>query len=306
MTARLLRYSIFLSLAIGLSIALAIHFAGHPVGATFFLGLWNSGWMVGLAVQFILMWRANRLDSVPRASAWQLVKAWWEETGWALRVFGWWQPFLWDREPDFLLPVQNSEGAPSAQGVILVHGLMCNRGFWLRWLHNLRSANIPCIAINLEPTWASIDLYTDQLESAIKKMETLYSTPPLIVAHSMGGLVVRAWLQQYDADERVGEVITIASPHRGTDIARWGTRVNLRQMRRDSDWLTNLALNETPERLKKFTCYYGQCDNIVFPASCATLPGANNIHIPNRAHLAMAFDEDVMKDVFLWFATALS
>jgi triacylglycerol lipase len=298
MTAKLLRHAIFLSLAIGLSIAMGLHLAGHTVGAIVFLSIWNSGWMVGLAVQFVLMWRANRSDSVPRANAWQLSKAWWEETGWALRVFGWWQPFLWDREPDFLPPARFAEDAAPTQGVVLVHGLLCNRGFWLRWLHKLRAENIPCIAINLEPTWASIDLHTDRLDSAIKKMEALYSTPPLIVAHSMGGLVVRTWLQQYSADDRVGEVITIATPHRGTEIAQWGARINLRQMRRDSDWLTKLALNETPQRLKKFTCYYGQCDNAVFPASCGTLPGANNIHVPNRAHVAMAFDPDVMKDIF--------
>jgi len=36
------------------------------------------------------------------------------------------------------------------------------------------------------------------------------------------------------------------------------------------------------------TCYYSHCDNIVFPASRATLEGADNRHLPGVAHVQMA------------------
>ena len=42
-------------------------------------------------------------------------------------------------------------------------------------------------------------------------------------------------------------------------------------------------------RFAKFTCCYSHCDNIVFPASTATLPGATNLHIPGTAHVHLAF-----------------
>ena len=44
-----------------------------------------------------------------------------------------------------------------------------------------------------------------------------------------------------------------------------------------------------------FTCWYSNCDNIVFPASVATLPGADNRFVPGVAHVELAFDERVFE-----------
>ena len=38
-----------------------------------------------------------------------------------------------------------------------------------------------------------------------------------------------------------------------------------------------------------FTCYYSACDNIVFPASTAVLPGARHVLLEAVAHVDMAF-----------------
>jgi hypothetical protein len=59
-------------------------------------------------------------------------------------------------------------------------------------------------------------------------------------------------------------------------------------MRQRSDWLASLAGREAPGRGTRFTCFYGHCDNIVFPPSTATLPGADNRHLAGVAHVAMA------------------
>ena len=46
-----------------------------------------------------------------------------------------------------------------------------------------------------------------------------------------------------------------------------------------------LAAREPAQRFERFTCFYGHCDNIVFPASTATLPGADNRHIAGHARM---------------------
>lgn len=61
-----------------------------------------------------------------------------------------------------------------------------------------------------------------------------------------------------------------------------------------SDWLSALGAAEAGSRRKSFTCWYSNCDNIVFPASTATLAGADNRFVPGVSHVAMAFHPDVM------------
>jgi triacylglycerol esterase/lipase EstA (alpha/beta hydrolase family) len=118
-----------------------------------------------------------------------------------------------------------------------------------------------------------------------------------MVAHSMGGLVVRAWLDTRGAKERPRQVITIGTPHHGTVMARFAFGANARQMRQQSEWLRALASREPAGRLASFTCYYSACDNIVMPAATATLSGADNRHLDGVAHVRMATDERIFRDV---------
>ena len=48
-------------------------------------------------------------------------------------------------------------------------------------------------------------------------------------------------------------------------------------------------------RAALFTCWYSNCDNIVFPASTAALAGADNRFVDGLAHVQMAFDPGVMQ-----------
>ena len=61
-------------------------------------------------------------------------------------------------------------------------------------------------------------------------------------------------------------------------------------------WLRQLQADEATSACPQFTCWYSNADNIVFPASTATLPGADNRHIAGVPHVAMAFHPKVMAD----------
>ena len=47
---------------------------------------------------------------------------------------------------------------------------------------------------------------------------------------------------------------------------------------------------------QRFTCWNSHADNIVFPASTATLAGADNRHVAGVPHVAMAFHPKVMAE----------
>lgn len=228
---------------------------------------------------------ANRGDTCPRATPWQWLQAWWGEVLTAPRVFFWRQPFRSGAEPD-----RPDLGAWGQPGVVLLHGFFCNRALWNPWMAALRAERIAFVAPSLEPVFGSIDESVPLLEAAVQRLERATGVPPLIVAHSMGGLVTRAWLGQDQADGRVRAVLTIGTPHGGTALARLALSENGRQMRRGGDWLSALSAAEPEARAASFHCIYGQCDNIVFPASTAVLPGAAEVlHLPATAHVDLVY-----------------
>lgn len=161
----------------------------------------------------------------------------------------------------------------------------------------LRAAGTPFVAVTLEPVFGSIDDYVKTLEAAICLLEAATGRAPVVVAHSMGGLAVRAWLREQGQSKRVHSVVTIGTPHSGTWLARFALTANGRQMRQGNGWLQRLQAAEDDGRRAMFTCYFGNCDNIVFPAANATLPGATNHHVPDIAHVHLAFHEPIFDDV---------
>lgn len=227
----------------------------------------------------------------PRTRQW--LAAWWQEIWVGLRVFGWQQPWAYRRHADHLPP-----DAPGRKGVLLVHGFYCNRGFWNTWIPRLREAGIPFMALTLGPPQAGIGEQALGIEQAVQRLTELTGQAPLLVGHSMGGLVIRSWLaSQPEAAALQHEVITIGSPHHGTALARLARSPAAIEMRLGSDFLRGLMARETQARRSRLTCYWSVCDNIVFPASAATLAGAHNIALQGLPHVGLAMAAPVLNDV---------
>jgi triacylglycerol esterase/lipase EstA (alpha/beta hydrolase family) len=236
---------------------------------------------VVIGLEFLWLGRANRAAARPALK--RLVRAWAAEVIRGPIVFGWSQPFRRHALRDGL----DLDGS-AARGVVLVHGYFCNRAIWNGWLRRLRQRGIPHLAIDLEPAFAFIDAYADRVEAAVARMaEATGGRAPVVVAHSMGGLAVRAWLAVEPGRNasRVHRLFTIGSPHRGTKLARFARSANGRQMRTDSDFLAALAARETAATRARFICYWSDCDNVVFPSTNATLDGADNRGLTGWAHV---------------------
>lgn len=246
-----------------------------------------------LAVEFALSARANRYDArVPLAAGRQLVSAWISESTHLYRAFAWRQPFRWRAVDDFV--AAECEGRT---GVVLVHGFMCNRGFWNPWMGLLRRQRRAFAAVNLEPVYGEIDAYPPLIEDAVSRVRQATGRPPLMVCHSMGGLAARAWWRDTAGAGDLAGVVTIGSPHGGTWMGRFSLHANGRQMRLGSAWLSALARSEESHPLPRTVCWYSNCDNMVFPAATAMLPRADNRFVPGSAHVALAFDARVQEGI---------
>lgn len=266
-------------------VGLVVHLAwrGPTVLAATLLVLLLLTHAMVLGVEFLLMLTVNRNEPVDPPTARDALHAWLQECLHAPRVFGWLQPFRHHHWPDVV-----PDARVDRRGVVLVHGFFCNRGLWNDWLERLHQRGTPVMAVDLEPPWGPIDAYAETIERAVTRLETVTGQAPLIIAHSMGGLAVRRWWIA-TSPQRVHHLITLGTPHRGTWLARISIAPNVRQMRCRSDWLDMLTMQQGSERLARTTCYFSVCDNIVLPATHATVEGAGNRLLPATAHVHMVW-----------------
>lgn len=195
----------------------------------------------------------------------------------------------------YVLPLNDLKPRPEAgpYPVLLIHGFLCNSGFWYPAVRRLRARRVGRIfTINLEPPLASISRYTREVAAVVEEIKKLTGAPRVIlVGHSMGGLVARAYAQRGGV-ENVARIITIGTPHHGTSLAWFATGDNVAQMRPHSTWLE--SLNAEPPAVP-ITCIYSVHDNLVAPQDSARLDSAKNIPVSGIGHLRLGSDPAVLR-----------
>jgi len=186
--------------------------------------------------------------------------------------------------------------------VLLLHGVLCNRAVWSYLRRRLLAAGFaPVVAINLEPTLGSIDV---QAVSALRTLDALQKTcnsrPVIVITHSMGGLVARAAMRTLtpaQIREYFAALITIATPHHGSELARLLPGTAPKQMVPGSSWL--VALNQAQQGVTPVPVIsiYSHDDNLVAPRISMRLPGAEALALPGLGHFAMLTSARVWREL---------
>lgn len=255
------------------------------------LGLF--GWVVLVLPAFFLIRRLPRPQGQPEPGIGQCLRAAALEWQAYERVFSWHQPFGERRRPDRIGPEHRGR-----RGVLMLHGFRCNRGLWNDWVDALDAQGIAHVALTMTPPFASIDANAEAIESAVQALERATGLPPVVVAHSMGGLALRAWRRATkSAPTRLHHVFTLGTPHAGTLMAQFSGALNARQMRMQSEWLQALAESESPAWWRQFTCIYSCCDQVVCPSILTVLPEARTLAVPAVGHLQLVFEPVVREAV---------
>ena len=155
--------------------------------------------------------------------------------------------------------------------LILVHGYGCSRGVWWFLRRQLEAAGHVVATVSLTPPYTSIGKLVPQLDQRIEEVCAATGAEQVVlVAHSMGGLVCRSYLARHGSS-RVERLVTIASPHSGSELARIGIGQNAREMEPGSRWLKDLASSDIPVRAISIRTPH---DNYVMPQDNQRLPGA--------------------------------
>jgi triacylglycerol esterase/lipase EstA (alpha/beta hydrolase family) len=177
--------------------------------------------------------------------------------------------------------------------VLLVHGVLCNAGVWVRLARYLRGNGVSGLySLSYGPPLASIDAFADQLADKIDAIvDATGARRVMVVAHSMGGLVVRAYLRSRGS-ARIARVLTIGSPHHGSVFAWFFPGASLAQMRPGNAWLA--ALNGASlDPALRFVSLWSWHDSMVAPQTSSELPGAVDVALAGIGHNALLGDPDV-------------
>ena len=187
--------------------------------------------------------------------------------------------------------------APAAMPVLLLHGVLCNAGVWHSMKKYLTRHGIgPIYALSYGPPLASIDLFAEQTAEKIDAILAATGAEQVVmVAHSMGGLVARAYLRRYGG-AKVRRLITVGAPHQGSMLAYIFPGISLSQLRPRNAWLSELHASGTTDH-PPIVSLWSWHDSMVAPQTSSVLERAENVALMGIGHNALLRDPEVFERV---------
>jgi triacylglycerol esterase/lipase EstA (alpha/beta hydrolase family) len=187
------------------------------------------------------------------------------------------------RTPDLLLP----EGDDRV--VVFVHGLAGHRGNLvpMQRYFGYRGRR-RTVSVGFEDK-RSIEAMAEQLQVALREIlerNALGEGRVIdIVAHSMGGIISRLALLDDELATRVDRLVTVATPHGGTQLARFLDTPKVRELRPESELLQRLEEQSSwPAHLPRLICFWTRQDLVLLPPESAFLPSATVIEQSDCTH----------------------
>jgi len=177
--------------------------------------------------------------------------------------------------------------------VLLVHGYAASESVWTPLRRALVATGFGHI-VSLTYNSFAADPETVCTELTYQALRALTATgaPRVrLIGHSLGGLITRCALGDSGGlSSQVGSVVTIASPHGGTYLARIAPGRCARIMRQGS---SSCPSGGNFPRSVHWLAYYSDSDRFVPPASARLDDphyGATNLLIPDCGHLTICRD----------------
>ena len=184
-----------------------------------------------------------------------------------------------------LFHTASERGSSDARGPVLLlqAGYVNNGAVWFFTARALERKGFRVFAID-QPVFASIDTMGVLLAKRVDEVLSRTGEQNLtLVAHSMGGLVCRAYLRQFGG-AKIAQLVTLGSPHHGTFHAYAASGPNGRQMRPGNPWLVKLG--DTPVTVP-FTSIFSAHDTVISPQESSRMTEAVNRQIFGIGHVSM-------------------
>ena|GEM_PF-1065113 len=200
-------------------------------------------------------------------------------------------------DPDLSDIDEEHHGIGVATPVLLVHGYGANKSNWAFLSRHLRQAGFRRLhAMNYNPLRADIPQLAEQLAQRVRDLQEHTGSERVhLIGHSLGGVIIRYAVQVLGVTG-VDVAITVASPHGGVRLARYGSYLSAvspmasgLQLRPDSPVMT-LLRSSARTMPTQWVAYYSNLDLIV-PARRAMILepelSATNLLVKDHGHLSI-------------------
>jgi triacylglycerol lipase len=188
------------------------------------------------------------------------------------------------------LLVQHVEAAQTP--ILLVHGMIDNGAIFTVLRRRLRRRGFQAFStVNYAPTTNDIReaarAFAEEVETvvALSGYERVH-----VIAHSLGGLIARYYVQRLGGDERVHTLVTLGTPHAGSLHAYLLPVQLCRQLRPGSELMAELELPADGCRTR-FVAYWSDADQVIVPHANARLDhpdlAARNVRVSDTGHLSL-------------------
>jgi triacylglycerol esterase/lipase EstA (alpha/beta hydrolase family) len=201
--------------------------------------------------------------------------------------------------------VRDPPAAPAVLPVLLLHGVGCNAGVWTGLRRHLEEQALgPVYALSYGPPLAAIDSFAPQVAAKIAQIRAATGAAQVVlVCHSMGGLVARAYLRKYGGAE-VRRLITVGTPHAGSMHAWMMNGMALADMRPHSRFLADINASADHVDGVPVVSLWSWHDSMVTPQTSSHLEWAENVVFAGIAHNALLNDRRVWRAVAAEIAKA--
>jgi pimeloyl-ACP methyl ester carboxylesterase len=187
----------------------------------------------------------------------------------------------------------NASGRP----VLLVHGIGDNRSAFSILRRTLRRRGYGRVStVNYSPLTSDIRKAAADLATQVERVcqQTGYEQV-FLVGHSLGGIIARYYVQCAGGDQRVHTLVTLGSPHAGTQLARLAPLPVCQQLRPHSDLMRELA--RPADCRTRFVAIHSDRDEVVLPNRSARLEHpdltVSRIQVHGVGHLSLLVNSTV-------------
>lgn len=200
-----------------------------------------------------------------------------------------------------------SDPEPALMPVLLVHGWFHNRSAFLVMARALRAAGFQnVVSVGYDMLRHDMAALARLLAADVDRaLEQSGAERCVLIGHSLGGLVARAYVQDLGGEDTVDTVVTIGTPHSGTRTSLLGPGASARAMRPGSTFLRDLDRTARPGPVR-WIAYSSSADAVIRPTASAqlTVPTlqATNLVIRDVGHLSLLVSPSVIRGVIGWLS----
>lgn len=188
---------------------------------------------------------------------------------------------------------QTAESANGYPPVLLVHGLYHNRSAWLVLRRRLQAAGFKHLHdYSYSSAGPDFHALVNRLDAEMHAVQAMHpGSRPLLVGHSLGGLIIRRWLSLPGNAQRAQGVLTLGTPHQGSKLAPLGLGALAHSLAYRGELVRQLEAAETAPSIP-CTAIHSPADNMVLPQEglMVHVAGWKQVEGPAVSHVWMLWN----------------